>query len=170
MAYDFKTIESKFNEVPKDIQQAILSFDLLEKIEAIGKKYKLKTDDIGNLAEEVGAVMLGITRPQDFVSKIKSRIDKENAEKIVIDLNKEVFSQIRESLKKVHKMGEEKEVHQTAPESEEKPTSDQNRENIFDQKMRGMFVNKAEKTVDENQTKSQDRPKMTNDPYREAVE
>ena len=91
-------------KLPKDLQDAIFSVDSAERIQSIGKKYNLAIDKTGELADETGLVMLGLTHPNNFISNLAQRlkVDKESAKKIAEEINNQIFAEIRESLKKVH--------------------------------------------------------------------
>jgi hypothetical protein len=60
-------------------------------------------DKIEILIQEVGLVMLGFKKTNEFINSISGRmdIDKETAESIAIDVDSEVFKKIRESLRTV---------------------------------------------------------------------
>lgn len=98
-----------YKKLPKDLQEAILSVDSAEKIRAIGEKYHLAIDKMGEMADETGLVMLGLTSPREFIPNLASRlnVDKEMARKIAEEINSQVFVRVRESLKKVHAIKEE---------------------------------------------------------------
>ncbi len=98
-----------YKKLPKDLQEAILSVDSAEKIRAIGEKYHLAIDKMGEMADETGLVMLGLTSPREFIPNLASRlnVDKEMARKIAEEINGQVFVRVRESLKKVHAIKEE---------------------------------------------------------------
>lgn len=98
-----------YKNLPKDLQEAILSVDSAEKIRAIGEKYHLAIDKMGEMADETGLVMLGLTSPREFIPNLASRlnVDKEMARKIAEEINGQVFVRVRESLKKVHAIKEE---------------------------------------------------------------
>jgi len=133
MAYTQEQLQEAYRKLPKDIQDAIFSVDVAEAIKAIGEKYKLMIDKIGELADETGLVMLGFTHPSQFVSHLADRleIDKTIAKEIAEEINLKVFSPIRENLKKIHGMKEEatEEAGQTA--SLEAPQLKENVEKAF---------------------------------------
>ena len=56
--YTPEEIQAKFDSLPKMIQDAITSTNVNMQIEAIGKKYDLKIDQIGELVDQVGLVMI----------------------------------------------------------------------------------------------------------------
>lgn len=93
-----------YMKLPKDLQDAIFSVDSSEAIQKIGKKYNLTVEKIGDLADETGLVMLGITSSRDYVDNLAKRLNvsHESALKIANEVSNLVFSKVRESLKKVH--------------------------------------------------------------------
>ena len=94
--------------MPPEIKEAITSVDTTRILHGIGEKYKLHIDKIGMLADETGAVMLGITHPTKFTSDLKSKLglNEEIVKAIAEDVNVQIFRPIRESLKKIHGIGE----------------------------------------------------------------
>jgi len=93
-----------YKKLPKDLQEAILSVNTSSIIQNIGKKYILSIDKIGELADETGMVMVGITHPHNYISNLAQRlsVDKETARKIAEEINTQIFAKVRESLKKIH--------------------------------------------------------------------
>lgn len=98
-----------YMKLPKDLQDAIFSIDSSEAIQSVGKKHNLTVEKIGDLADEISSVMLGLTKANEFIPSLFLRLntDKETARKIAEDINEQVFSKVRESLKKVHHEEEE---------------------------------------------------------------
>lgn len=99
----------KFNKLPQDIKDAILNVNTSEIINSICGKYKLNVTKAGEVADETGLVMLGITHPKDFISNIAKRLEVDNmtASKIGQDVNEQIFSKVRESLKNLHNLQDE---------------------------------------------------------------
>lgn len=104
-------------KLPKDLKDAIFSVDSAGIIQETGKKYNLMVDKIGELADETGLVMLGLTHPKDFISNLVRRleIDAATARKIADEINTRVFKKVRDSLKKLHGINDEK------PQKKEEP-------------------------------------------------
>lgn len=94
----------EYKKLPEDLKKAIFSVEMTEAIKRIGEKYQLHIDKIGALGNETGMVMLGVTRPKDFVSNLSARLGVSNdtARNIAEEINQQIFSKVRESLKKVH--------------------------------------------------------------------
>ena len=108
-----------YAKLPEDLKDAIFSVNSADVIMSIGKKYNLTINKMGELADETGLVMLGLTPPNNFISNLNGRleVDAEVAKKIAEEINSEIFSKIRESLKKIHGTTEagwvaESEIHQ----------------------------------------------------------
>src|SRR3989338_3119156 len=97
-------IQSRFKRLPQDLKEAIFSEDTANVIQATAKKNRLTTEMLGKLADEVGFFMLGFTPPEKFADALQKNIGVsfEVARSIVEDLNAQVFSPIRESLKRAH--------------------------------------------------------------------
>ncbi len=100
-------LKEVYMKLPNDLKEAILSVDSTQVIEKVGKKYNLMIDKIGELADETGLVMLGLTPPREYIPNLSRRlgIDRESAKKIAEEINLQVFSKVRESLKKIHGIG-----------------------------------------------------------------
>lgn len=182
MEYTLEQLREKLHNLPEDVQDAIFAVETTEAIGTIQKKYQLHIDQAGELAEEVGLVMLGLTRPFDFVSRIATRlrITQLVASQITKDINEAIFNPIKESLKQIHSLNEQRGATtktqpsdipsnpiNTHPSSIQKPeqgnepqatqiqeknTSDQ----LFDQKLKGLFA-------------SSNTTPTNNDPYREPL-
>lgn len=93
-----------YKKLPGDLKDAIFSVDSAKIIQETGKKYGLTIDKIGELADETGLVMLGLSAPSQFIPNLAVRlnVNKETARKIAADINTQIFAKVRESLKKVH--------------------------------------------------------------------
>ncbi len=115
--YTDKEILEMYQQLPEDVKKAVFSVESGRIIQAIGKKYNLTPDKIGNLANETGMVMLGVSPAKDFIINIARNvyIDKETARKVASDINAQIFAKIRESLKKIHGAFEEEEEIKPAP-------------------------------------------------------
>lgn len=99
-----------FAGLPEDVKDAVFSVDSSKVIQEIGEKKELTVDKIGELADEVGLVMFGLTHPKDFIANLSKRleVDRTKAKEIAEEINTRLFSKIRESLKKVHGLGGKK--------------------------------------------------------------
>ena len=100
----------KYAELPPNLREAYGSIKTTEILEEIGKKHGLHIDKIGELVDETGYVMLGVTPPGEFITKLEGAagIDRTKAKEIAFDVNEQVFKPIRDALKRVHRVGEYK--------------------------------------------------------------
>jgi hypothetical protein len=116
MKFTPQQLRERYLKLPKDVQDAIFSVDSAEIIQDIANKNNLVIDKMGELADETGLVMLGITKPSEYVKNLTGRlgIDSNTAQKIGDEINSRIFSPIRESLKEIY--GEEKKIEEKIPE------------------------------------------------------
>src|SRR3989344_3565063 len=100
MTYTKEQLGEKFGQLPENVQDAIIAVETADIVHDIGTKYALHIDQIGELADEIGLVMLGLTHPNDFVTHIIARLglDRVIAEAMARDVNEQIFLKIRESL------------------------------------------------------------------------
>ncbi|HWB33828.1 MAG TPA: hypothetical protein VG753_00690 [Candidatus Paceibacterota bacterium] len=96
-----KQIEARLEQLPEDIRNAILASDFDQKIQAIGKAHNLHIDQSQQLGNETLLVMLGVSPMSGFSDDIarEVRISKGDADKIIADINAQIFAPIRESMK-----------------------------------------------------------------------
>lgn len=99
-----KKIQERYLDLPEDVQKALFSTQTSDAIFEVGKKHGLAIDKMGELADETGLVMLGMTKPSEYIRNLEKRLSVEvtKAKEIAEDINQKVFSPIRESLKKIH--------------------------------------------------------------------
>lgn len=97
-------IMAKYQDLPEDLQKALVSASFSNAITETGKKFELAIDKVGELADETGKVMLGLTSPSDYVKNLTARlgVPQEKAKMIAEEINQKVFQPVRESLKRVH--------------------------------------------------------------------
>ena len=104
MPYTNAQILERFKKLPEDVKEAMFSVDTVQIMQEIGEKNKLMIDKIGELADETGLVMLGLTHPNEFISHLAERlgVERDIAKEIAEEINTKVFFPIRENLKKIH--------------------------------------------------------------------
>ncbi|TSD03181.1 MAG: Uncharacterized protein Athens071416_242 [Parcubacteria group bacterium Athens0714_16] len=98
-------LEKLYEALPKNVQEAISSVAVAEKIQEIAKRNGLHIDEAGIISDEATMVMLGIEHPNDFVDGLKNKL-KLPQEKIIAlarDVDKEIFEPIKESLMRIYK-------------------------------------------------------------------
>lgn len=147
-----------YDGLPGEIKEAIESSDYGEKIKKISEKNNLQIDQLASLADQIFLVMVGMTKPNEFVNKLKVAldIDENKAREITLAVNNDIFTPIREPLKRVHNLSNNQEAV---------PENNTQKQGILQNKMNRMFI--AER---QSAPTSTERPKMSNDPYREPIE
>ena len=114
-----KIIKEKFDALPENIQEIILSSNYQDTLIKIGQQYNLNIEQMGILERETTMAMMGLTPLKDFETELtrELNIDKEKGSKIVADINEKVFLKIRDLLKLMNtpegeepSLDEEKEV------------------------------------------------------------
>lgn len=96
-----RLIQEKLDELPSSLRDAIDSSDWEIKIFDIGRRHKLHIDDLAFLQIELALAIVGISDQSSFTREVQSKlgIDDETMDKIVEDVNNEIFSHIRDHLK-----------------------------------------------------------------------
>ncbi len=94
----------RYKSLPTDLQDAIFSMENAQTLQNIGQIHKLRVDQIGVLADETGLVMLGFTKPNEFIPHLAERlkIDKELVRTIAHEVNDRIFIKVRDALRKIH--------------------------------------------------------------------
>ena len=123
---DQEQLIKRYKNLPPDLKDAMFSEEVTDKIMNISNKYGLYVDKMGDLGNEIGRVMLGLTHPKDFIANLSKRlgVDMEKAKSIAKDVNEQIFGPVRESLKKLHKIGEE-ELSEVKPRIVEAPIKEE---------------------------------------------
>ncbi len=96
----------RLDKLPPQLKDAMFSDLNAEKMFDIGKKHGLLIDKIGEMTNETGLLMIGITHPNEFVGNLAERlqIDRETASKIADDINREIFAPVRDHLRAMFDM------------------------------------------------------------------
>lgn len=99
--YSQEEIKKHFDQLPEKLKQTLFSAEVADTMVGIGKKYNLTIEKIGFMAEETGNIILGLTRPEDFLKILKERLQTidDIAPQIVADINSQVLAPLREVLK-----------------------------------------------------------------------
>lgn len=104
-------VQARFERLPPEIQEAVTSTDVHERIRSIGQKHDLRVDQIGALVDEIGLVMLGFQKSSSFIPDLMKELNipRKQAEEIVEDVNTEIFTAIRSQLREMEQAQEEAE-------------------------------------------------------------
>lgn len=94
-------IRERFESLPDDMKAVISSSDTASLIQTIGTQYGLRIDAIGALVEYSGLIMLGLIKSEEFVDALvrETGVDREKAANMALDVDTQVFSQVRNSLR-----------------------------------------------------------------------
>lgn len=86
--------------IPQQIKKLAFSPQIYKETERIGKLFGLHIDQIGELDAEITDIFLGKNKSSDFVDHIITRleINKDTANKITTEVNKNIFQAIKSSL------------------------------------------------------------------------
>lgn len=95
-------VKERFKELPKVVQDAIMSADIQKRLRSVSDNHKLHLDQWGILENEVMLTVLGFQEPKDLASNIQSEvgITAEEAAVLANEINKIVFEPIRQELER----------------------------------------------------------------------
>lgn len=107
MFYTREQLREKYINLPDDIKDALDSVELLNLIESVSQKFTLHIDQSGRLCNEIGLLLFGLTRPENFLKRIIKEVNlaPEAAGEITKELNEKIFFPIRTSLEKLNNGG-----------------------------------------------------------------
>ncbi len=111
-------LQDHFAKLPKDLQEAVSSAEVRDSVEKIGKKYGLHIDQLGEMVDLVGLIMLGLSPSKDFVRNFSQEagVKTDIATSIAEDINNEVFGKIRSSMQAIEAKDEAVEAQKTKAE------------------------------------------------------
>lgn len=91
-------------ELPDEIREILSREDTVAKIEEIGRKQGLPPMEQGFLVRISANLMRGIISPISFVNTISDELDinREKAAYLAQEINRDIFSSVKEALQKVH--------------------------------------------------------------------
>lgn len=114
-----KEIFERLQRLPPKIREAMFAESTTEKVFEIAKKYDLLVDKTGEMASEIGLLMLGVTHPNDFTNNLAERmkISKDEARKIADDINASIFAPVREHLRALYGLPNSSAIPEPAPQT-----------------------------------------------------
>ena len=68
-------IAQMYDNLPEDLKDVIFGLEMNEIVERIGRENQLNIEQIGDLANETGMVMLGVTHPNEFIANLAERLE-----------------------------------------------------------------------------------------------
>jgi hypothetical protein len=94
-------VDPRFVSLPKEVQEAISYSGWKEKMYDIAKKFKLNIEQTGLLEEITTKVILNTIHADQYENEIRSKIDlgDDKIKEMVIELNENIFKNIKEVMK-----------------------------------------------------------------------
>ena len=105
-----KIIKERFDSLPENIQELIMSSNYENTLIDIGKKYQLNVEQMGILERETTLVIMGLSPTKDFEIELTRElsVDKIKGNQIVAEINEKIFLAIRDLLKLMYTPAGEK--------------------------------------------------------------
>lgn len=99
---DSTTIQERFKQLPKVVQDAITSSDVEKHMRALADKQKLHVDQWQALENEVMLALLGFKRAEELEKNLlrNVKIGSETARQLAVQINGMVFEPIRQELER----------------------------------------------------------------------
>lgn len=104
-----RELRTRFELLPKELQDTIISSDYQMKLFELAKKYRLFYEELGQLELETTMVLLGITKPEEFAESLGEAIKKDMATTITPltkEIDAQVFASIRPQLAALYAISE----------------------------------------------------------------
>lgn len=94
-------LSKKLQALSPELREALFSENTANNVFEIAKKHGLLVDKMGEMSSEIGNLMLGVTHPDEFVGNLAERlqVDKTKAKAIADDINREIFTPVRQHLR-----------------------------------------------------------------------
>ncbi len=111
-----KNLEEQFQNLPKELREAISSADLPNKLQQITKNNQILLDQAENVQKETLLVLLGLEPLENYTENLQknAELTKNQAIAIAHDINELVFKNVRETLRKINEDAEAAEAGATA--------------------------------------------------------
>jgi hypothetical protein len=91
-----QVVKDEMTRLPKEMQEAMSLLDWGNVAEEIGKKYLLNESEINDLQVETLLILIGLEEGNSYVKNVENNVgtSKEEAEKIVEEVNQKIFAPI----------------------------------------------------------------------------
>lgn len=98
------------NMIPKELSDLIANPATFETVEKIGVKFGLNRVEIGLLAQVTGSLLVGEISPNQFIATLVDylTVPQEKAMLIAQEINRDIFNSVKEALKQLHNVAQEK--------------------------------------------------------------
>lgn len=99
--------QAQFLSLPRVLRDTLSAPETYEKVALVAKKYGLTRVETGLLAQATGTLMLGFLKPNEFVATVIDylAIPRDEAMLIAQDLNRDLFNDVKDSLKQLYAVG-----------------------------------------------------------------
>lgn len=123
--YTQDQIDEKIQKLPQALQDSLFSPSIAEKIFDLGVENNLNIEQAGVLGEEVGNIILGFIRPEDFAKVLREslQIAEADAKKIAGEINQAILVPLRDLLKSAHGIDVKGEAVSGTPVFMQKPSA-----------------------------------------------
>lgn len=117
MQYTEEQIQNKFDNLPKDVREVISSTDTTNKIIDIAQHYKIHIDKIEQIVSEITLFMLGLEKLDSLKSNLRDKtgMSRELIDAVIKDIDEQVFSNIRTSIRQIQLVKEEEKPDNVRP-------------------------------------------------------
>lgn len=104
--YTQEELEGQYKKLPQPLKDALFDPEIAYAIFDAGKKYGMTIDQIGDIADEVGYIIAGLSRPSEFIGNLREKlgVSHDTARDIALEINHAVFTSLRAILKSAHQV------------------------------------------------------------------
>jgi hypothetical protein len=97
MTFTPEQIEARYQKLPEVVKKALYDVETTDLVMAIGKKNNLHIDQIGELAREVGLLMIGLETPEQFSFNLAGtlHLTEAQAASITAEVNEKIVLKVR---------------------------------------------------------------------------
>lgn len=93
-----------YEKLPQELKDAVFAQETTNAISGACERNQIQ-EYVGDIADLVGAVLIGLLLPQDFQKEIeKLGIPKKTSEKVAMEINRFVFYPVKPALEQLHKL------------------------------------------------------------------
>jgi hypothetical protein len=99
-------LKEELLKLPRDLQQAINSFDWMSECEQIGEKHNLLDSEIADFQTETALIFLGLVLPDNYAKNIENEIgmSKGEAENLADEVLQKIFMPIADRREEIIKV------------------------------------------------------------------
>ncbi len=126
--YSKEQLNKLFDQLPEELQETVFSLETSENILNVCRTYGLLSEEVGQIAEYVGQVLMGVLPPSDFQKTIQDKLEIPEvlARAVTREINRFVFYPVKPSLETIYKM----EIASPPATTEEEKLSEEKEEKV----------------------------------------